>query len=50
MTGDLAPGYFATDSELIEMAKSIAEVRPGKGVFQCISQMTSGQRPEGYGN
>ena len=23
MTGDLAPGYFATDGELIEMAKTI---------------------------
>jgi N-acyl-D-amino-acid deacylase len=48
MTGDLAPGYFATDAELIEMAKSIAAVRPGKGVFQCISQMTSAARPEGF--
>jgi N-acyl-D-aspartate/D-glutamate deacylase len=48
MTGDLAPGYFATDGELIEMAKTISEVRPGKGVFQCISQMTSMARPEGF--
>ena len=26
------------------MAKSVASVRPGKGVFQCISQMTSNSR------
>jgi N-acyl-D-amino-acid deacylase len=48
MTGDLAPGFFCTDDELIEMARAIAEERPGMGVFQCISQMTSTQRPEGF--
>ena len=44
MTGDLAPGFFSSDEELLEMAKSVASVRPGKGVFQCISQMTSNSR------
>ena len=44
MTGDLAPGFFSSDDELLEMAKSVASVRPGKGVFQCISQMTSNSR------
>ena len=50
MTGDLAPGFFASDDELVEMASAIAAARPGKGVFQCISQMTSGSRPEGFEN
>ena len=47
MTGDLAPGFFASDSELLEMASSVAVVHE-RGVFQCISQMTSGDRPEGF--
>ena len=34
MTGDLAPGYFATDAERMDMAKIIAEGRPGKGSDQ----------------
>ena len=38
MSGDLAPGYFATDEEMIAMAEAVRDVRGNTGVFQCIDQ------------
>ena len=47
MTGDLAPGFYSTDDELVTLAKAVAKVNKGM-IFQCISQMSSNDRPEGF--
>ena len=47
MTGDLAPGFYSTDEELVTLAKAVAKVNKGM-IFQCISQMSSNDRPEGF--
>ena len=47
MTGDLAPGFYSTDDELVELGRAVARANKGR-VFQCISQMSSNNRPEGF--
>jgi hypothetical protein len=50
MTGDLAPGFYSTDEELLEMGRAVMRATPagGRGVFQTISQMSSNTRPRGF--
>ena len=40
MTGDLAPGFYSTDDELVTLAKAVAKVNKGM-IFQCISRKCS---------
>jgi N-acyl-D-aspartate/D-glutamate deacylase len=47
MTGDLAPGYYATDAELLALASAMAEVVPD-GVFQCISKESNNMAQAAY--